>query len=89
MKDWILWKLLHSFDCQLLYNFFSGNFRLTLSCLAMQSASKEQSASKSTKELVPLNEAGEMPLQEEMVLDPRTQGIEVGQKSGRSLGLQF
>ncbi len=55
----------------------------------LQGAAKEQSARGRPKELVPLNGAAEMPPQEEMILDPRTQGIEAGKKSGRSLGLQF
>lgn len=55
----------------------------------MQRASQEQAAKGCTKELVPLNGAAESAPQEEMVLDPRTQGIEVGQKSGKSLGLNF
>ena len=55
----------------------------------MQAAATEQSARERPKELVPLNEMAEMPPQEEMILDPRTQGIEVGEKSGRSLGLNL
>ena len=56
---------------------------------ALQCAAREQSAKGTVKELIPLNGAAELPAQEEMVLDPRTQGIEAGQKSGKSLGLQF
>lgn len=57
--------------------------------LDVQAAAEEQAKSRRGKELMPLNEPVEIPSQEEMVLDPRTQGVEPGRKSGKSLGLQL
>lgn len=56
---------------------------------AIQVAAREHSTRAGENELVHLDEAIDQGPQEEMVLDPRQHGVEIGRKSGKSLGTHF